>query len=104
MVAHPRLADVRYKTRTAAVNWQEPHPELRLGVAVLLLLKLNFGGALAVGEIKVGKQDVAAAVQQNVLGLQVPVHKAHQVQVLQRNQHLQDHSSRSCSAQQFLFL
>ncbi len=57
-------------------------------MAVLLLLELDLGGALAEGEVEVGEQDVAAAVQQDVLGLEVPVHKAHQVQVLQRNQHL----------------
>lgn len=57
-------------------------------MAVLLLLKFDLGGALAVGQVEVGEQDVAAAVQQDVLGLQVPVHEAHEVQVLQRNQHL----------------
>ena len=64
------------------------HHRRRLGVAVLLLLELDLGGSLAVGQVKVGEQDMAATVQQDVLRLQVPVHEAHQVQVLQRHQHL----------------
>ena len=59
-----------------------------MGVPVLLLLKLHGGGALGEGEVEVGEDDVAAGVQQDVLGLQVAVHEAPKVQVLQRDEHL----------------
>lgn len=59
-------------------------------MAVLLALDLHGGGALAVGKVKVCEDDVAAAVQQDVLWLQVPVHEALEVQILQRHQHLQE--------------
>ena len=59
-----------------------------MGVPVLLLLKLHGGGALGEGEVEVGEDDVAARVQQDVLGLQVAVHKAPEVQILQRDEHL----------------
>ena len=39
-------------------------------------------------EIKVGEQDMAGALQQHVLGLQVAVYEAQEVQVLQRQQNL----------------
>ena len=62
---------------------------MSVGVPVLLLLELHGGGALGEGEVEVGQDNVAARVQQDVLGLQVTVHKAPQMQVLQRDEHLQ---------------
>ena len=46
------------------------------------------GAHVGVRQVKVGQQRVAGVVQQDVLRLQVAVHKALQVQVLQRQQHL----------------
>jgi hypothetical protein len=39
-------------------------------------------------QVEVGKRDVAARVQEDVFGLEVPVHDAHQVEVLQRDDDL----------------
>jgi hypothetical protein len=44
--------------------------------------------ACAEREIKVGEQDMAGALQQDILGLQVAVNEAQEVQVLQRQQNL----------------
>ena len=67
-------------------------------VPVLLLLKLHRGGALGEGEVEVGEDDMAACMQQDVLGLQVAVHKAPEVQVLQRDEHLRERDSQTVRA------
>lgn len=54
------------------------------------VLERGLGLTLAEGEVEVGEDDVPRVVQQNVFRLQVPVNEAHQVEVLQRNQHLRE--------------
>ena len=53
--------------------------------ALLARHSLNgrLGGAVAVGQVKVCQHDVARAVQQDILWLQISVHVAQQMQVLQ---------------------
>ena len=73
---------------TAGRGFRTACAHRRLRMAVPARLQVRRGGALAVGEVEVGEQHVAACVQQDVLRLEVAVHEAHQVQVLQRHQHL----------------
>eukprot|EP00732_Lithocolla_globosa_P003811 Lithocolla_globosa_v1_NODE_3211_length_1732_cov_13.491950.p2 type:complete len:136 gc:universal NODE_3211_length_1732_cov_13.491950:1206-799(-) len=42
------------------------------------------------GQIKVGEHDVARGMQQNVLGFEISINKPHEVDVLQRKNHLGD--------------
>mmetsp|Transcript_16271 Transcript_16271/g.41594 ORF Transcript_16271/g.41594 Transcript_16271/m.41594 type:complete len:872 (+) Transcript_16271:63-2678(+) len=54
------------------------------------LLHLGLSHALAKGQVKIGEHDVAAAMEQDVLRLEVAVDVAQEVQVLQGQQHLCD--------------
>ena len=66
-----------------AVHLVGPSPPPRLH-----LLVEGLGLPLAERQVKVRQQHMARVVQQDVLRLQVPVDEAHQVKVLQRQQHL----------------
>ena len=59
-----------------------------VAVAAAELLHAGLGPSCDIGQVEVREQDVPRLVQQDVLGLEVSVHIAQKVQLLQRHQHL----------------
>ncbi len=59
------------------------------GMPILLAFKLHCCGALRERQIEVREHDMTRGMQQDVLGLEVAVHKALQMQVLQGYEYLQ---------------